>query len=756
MEEWVWFYYEQGFSIIPCRRTDPPTVDNKLPNIPAWKEYITRRPTKTEVEQWLKKGLFKNIGIILGKVSNNAVALDLDDAEIVSDINLDLDKIMDEGNWVQCTGKPGRYHIISRNNKDPGNTIKDNAVHLEHRSNGAYILACPSIHPNGKVYHYLNFEKTKDLPKLKTIDTKKLFVDMVQKLYDKRGIKTHTAKMPVGDREAKCVENALQSGLKEGARNDTCFALASYYSFIKNLQPTEIRLLINNWNKRNKPPLPASELNNAITSALKSGKLTGCNKWKQLNLCPYENPKDCGFLHKTKKTSKKEETPIFEVTMVINNGNLFEQIYDTKNFVPQFVCLDEGELKYLDEVEYNGIKYLPVNDKNAVDCGAIYFPNKPEEYGSLNELLEDIKNFINTYMDVSDIFLTFSTWYILFSWLIDNVHTAPYLRVIADFATGKTRFLHTVGRLCYKPMVIAGATTTASIFRSIERWRGTLILEEYNPENSNFDEDETKILNCGFERGTPVVRCQKDTNKLEYFNCFGAKVISSRQPFKDEALNSRCLTEVLVETNREDIPVQLPEQFFLDQQQLRNKLLMFRLRHWKDVDPAKIQDLKFPTSISRRLRQAFSSFAIIFAHDDNALNSFMKYVEKYNKELIEEMSQSFDGMLINTFFDLKKDGFSYVTSKMISDHLFERGIGSKKDKPYSSSVIAKHLKSMGLPTKVRKIEGKTQKPFVEDVKILENLKRKYVVDVDDLEDEHLGSNLDSFNDQVEDHENNEK
>lgn len=733
--EWVNFYYDSGFSIIPCKRTNPPTVDNKLPNLPSWKEYMERRPTPEEIQKWLDEGLFQNIGLVLGKVSGNIVAIDLDDPDIVPDLGLDLDKIIDEGNWVQATGKPGRYHIICKNKDDPGNTIKDNAVHLEHRGNGSYIVVCPSQHPNGNIYHFLNYEKPKDLVKLKSVDSRKVFTDMIQKLYEKRGIKRTVAPMPVGERDAKCVENALQKGQELGARNDTAYMLSAYYRFVKKLQPEEIKLLVRNWNKKNAPPLPESELDKVVSSALNSGKRPGCNRWQQLALCPYENKNECPFLNKPKEKTKKEEKEIVEATMVINDGNLYEQVYDSKNFVAQYVCLNEGQIQYVDELEYNGATYRPVNEKTAIESGAIFFPSKPEEYGSLNELMEELNVFIRKYMDISDSFLMFSTWYILFSWLLDNINTAPYLRVIADFSSGKSRFIHTVGRLCYKPTIVAGATTTASIFRSIERWRGTLILEEYNPEKSGFEEDETKILNCGFERGTPVVRCHKETNKLEYFNCFGAKVISSRQQFKDEALNSRCLTEILVETDREDIPVQLPERFFIEQKNLRNKLLMFRLRHWKDIDPEKIQELKFPVNISRRLRQAFSSFAIIFAHDKEALELFMEYIEKYNKELIEDQSQTFDGMLVNAFFELKKEGCSHITSKMIGDQLYSKGVGSKNDKPYNPTIIAKHFKSLGMQTKARRIGDKISKVFIEDTKCLEKLKRKYVVGYDDIEEE---------------------
>lgn len=739
IEEWVWFYYNQGFSIFPAKSTDPPSVDNKRPNIPTWRKYITQRPTKEEIQQWLNQGLFKNIAIVCGHVSGNIVVIDIDDAEIVPDLNLDLDKLIDEkGVWVQATGKEGRYHLISKHTGDPGGTVKDTLVHLEYRGNGAYIVACPSVHPSGKVYHFLNYEKPNDLPALKPCDVKSIFEDMVQRLYKERDIQVPTAPHAQGEgTEANCIKLVFKGELTEGKRNDTAFALANWYKHIKKLNPTEIRTLLNIWNKKNKPPLPSSELNSIVTSAQKSEKSTGCKRLQELGFCPYKDMKDCLFLH-PKKRGKKEEVPIIETTKLFNQGSLYEQVYDLVSFVPRFVYIDEGTIKYTDVIEYAGAKYVPVNDKKAVGMGAVYFPEKPIEYGALQDLIKEIDAFIYKYLDISDLFRMFSTWYIIFSWVTDNIHTVPYLRVIGDFGTGKTRFIHTVGRLCYKPMIIAGATTSASIFRSIERWKGTLLLEEYTPRESGEEEDEIKILNCGFERGTPVVRCNMDNQngKLDYFDCFGPKIISSRREFKDQALNSRCFTEILTESNREDIPVLLPPSFFKEQQQLRNKLLMFRLLHWSDLDPDKIQELIFPDGISKRIKQAFSSFAILFSHDISAMDLFMAYIEQYNREIVEERSQSFDGLIINAFFDLKKEGCGFVTSNMISQKMCEKGTTNKTGDPISTRIIGRHLKTLGLSTKLKKIENRVNRTIVEDSKILDSLNRKYIshnVDFDDLQ-----------------------
>jgi hypothetical protein len=108
--------------------------------------------------------------------------------------------------------------------------------------------------------------------------------------------------------------------------------------------------------------------------------------------------------------------------------------------------------------------------------GVIMFPSSAMDYGSEEELLEAIRTFIHKYLDVSENFEHIASYYVLFSWMFDKFNEVPYLRALGDFGTGKSRFLLTIGSLCYKPIFTGGATTTAPIFRIINEIKGTLIM----------------------------------------------------------------------------------------------------------------------------------------------------------------------------------------------------------------------------------------------------------------------------------------
>jgi hypothetical protein len=99
-------------------------------------------------------------------------------------------------------------------------------------------------------------------------------------------------------------------------------------------------------------------------------------------------------------------------------------------------------------------------------------------------------------------------------------------------------------------MYVGGAVRSAPIYRVIERWRGTAIFDEFALSKSDETTDIIQILNNGFQRGKPVLRCKDgDYNDVECFDSFGPKILATRKQFEDRALESRCITEMTSSQN---------------------------------------------------------------------------------------------------------------------------------------------------------------------------------------------------------------
>jgi len=79
-------------------------------------------------------------------------------------------------------------------------------------------------------------------------------------------------------------------------------------------------------------------------------------------------------------------------------------------------------------------------------------------------------------------------------------------RVRGDAGSGKSRFLLAVGSLCYKPIFASGASTVSPIFRLIDTFRGTLVVDESDWRQTDEKAEVVKILNNGNGKGFPVLR----------------------------------------------------------------------------------------------------------------------------------------------------------------------------------------------------------------------------------------------------------
>ncbi len=142
------------------------------------------------------------------------------------------------------------------------------------------------------------------------------------------------------------------------------------------------------------------------------------------------------------------------------------------------------------------------------------------------ELLEQIKAVIDRHIVCEPSTSLAAALWIMFTWCIDAVHIAPIACITApEKRCGKTQLLTLIGELCYKPMP-ASNITAAALFRSIEKWMPTLLIDEadsFMKEN----EDLRGIINAGHSRKNAyVMRVTGDNHEPTRFNVFCAKAIS--------------------------------------------------------------------------------------------------------------------------------------------------------------------------------------------------------------------------------------
>lgn len=424
--------------------------------------------------------------------------------------------------------------------------------------------------------------------------------------------------------------------------------------------------------------------------------------------------------HTAKETGEDEDTAGVKTSFIeLAGGVLAEQVFDPDTKNSKFAVYDPGtdQVSYVPEVEFNGVKYVPISDDEGLLKGFIRLPKKAEEYGTNKELYDEVRDFIHRYLDVTEDYERIACFYPMLTWCYDVLDTINYLRSLGDWGSGKSRFLSVFSMICYKSISSTGAVTEAPVFRILEKWRGTLILDEADFDKSSESAGIVKILNSGYERGKPVIRCDvNDPEKVHYFDPFGPKIIATRREFQDRALESRCFTEIMRETLRDDIPVELPHQFYVEGAQLRNKLLMFRFRNRRRIADRAAREPEFEFgNISTRLKQAARPLSLLV--DDELKADLQRFLAVKNIEMVEKASESLEGHIVRVIVD------------HIGEPLHPGDIASELKEEFpniTAKTIGKRIRGLGLTTEPQQVDGKKVRLVVYTEAQLNKLKSRYI------------------------------
>ena len=281
--------------------------------------------------------------------------------------------------------------------------------------------------------------------------------------------------------------------------------------------------------------------------------------------------------------SKNDGTPTIAT---VASDTIIELVYDPDHCKTGLAVSRFGGLWNIEQSIriHTGETLIPYSPKNnLIASGCVLFPSVPEHYGDKTELVADIIAFLHRYVELSPLFEQIAAHYILLSWVHDAFNELPYLRLRGDYGTGKTRGLLTIGSLCYRPIFASGASTVSPIFHTLDRFGGTLILDEADFRFSDAANDLVKILNNGNMKGLPVLRTIQNRDKEfnpRAFKVYGPKIIAMRGGYDDPALESRFVTEDTdARQMRADIPISLPPEFSTEALKLRNRLLHYRFCH---------------------------------------------------------------------------------------------------------------------------------------------------------------------------------
>lgn len=346
MKEWALYYAELGLAVFPL------AYRNKVPAIEGGCKAATTE--KSKIERWWNQNPRYNIGIATGNKSNGLVVIDLDvdknkgidGYEVLRDWQNKHGELPET--WQSITGRGG-YHYFYKDTITHSNKV-GLYEGVDIRGEGGYIVAPPSVHPNGNTYEWEQEPKEYEIAQVD---------DIVNDFF--KGEKQRI------DSEHK-TNFKVPELIPEGKRVDTIVRLIASLR-TKGLDDDAIKAAVRVENeKRCNPPLKEKELEKAVFPALKRDWQVNSPYYNNFNAM---NENDNKYVNEVLK--KLNELNAVERFPMNDRGSadLFATIFKNEDY-----GFSEDEDKRLGEF----CKNLEMRDKILLlQCAAEVYPNIIDE-----------------------------------------------------------------------------------------------------------------------------------------------------------------------------------------------------------------------------------------------------------------------------------------------------------------------------------------------------------------------------------------
>ncbi len=185
-----------------------------------------------------------NVAVICGHTSDNVFVVDLDDKTLYDELP---DEMKDT--YTVKTGKGQHLYFHYHGFPPPNKKLDDKrGRHIDIKSQGGYILAAGSIHPDTKKPYEI----------IKDVEIKDIAIITLKDHLEKMGFNVETK--PLED---------IKDGVSEGGRNDATFKYACYLIREHGVVGDALNIEIGKLNQKHKPPLDQDELDIIISQAKK-------------------------------------------------------------------------------------------------------------------------------------------------------------------------------------------------------------------------------------------------------------------------------------------------------------------------------------------------------------------------------------------------------------------------------------------------------------------------------------------------------
>lgn len=143
------------------------------------------------------------------------------------------------------------------------------------------------------------------------------------------------------------------------------------------------------------------------------------------------------------------------------------------------------------------------------------------------QLLEDVAATIRDHVAMPAPAADAAALWCVVAWCFDVFGISPRLAMQSpEKGSGKSTLLDLVSMLVPRPL-LASSVSAASIFRVVERFKPTMLLDEADQWMQGGDDERIGILNAGHRRGAPAVRCVGDDAEPRAFDVYSPVALAS-------------------------------------------------------------------------------------------------------------------------------------------------------------------------------------------------------------------------------------
>ena len=327
-----------------------------------------------------------------------------------------------------------------------------------------------------------------------------------------------------------------------------------------------------------------------------------------------------------------------------------------------------------------------------------------------DDLLGDLYAYFKNKVLIDDKYIWLMAAYAYYTWFYDKLSTAPYLFIVGDYGTAKTRILELLQFVSFNAVNLGTSVTNANIFRVQDMAKGTLILDEFEKNATSKNDDYAQILNNGYSHPGIVIRSESDGKKYSptAYSVYGPKIIGARELPNDKALTSRCFIIPTEHHNNDElndagILLDLTDENRLEAEMLRNRLLGLRFAKAEKIVHLS-KEITFRTSKPRnvQLLKAMVSVMPSRAHKRMAsiLEALLVGSNVYKNRQIElDVVFALDIVLRNKYQSWKNELPIYISLMEVGE-----AISKAIKRHYSNKELGMAARALGLKT-VRRNKG---------------------------------------------------